>query len=139
MLAYEIIINNEKKITAGSEDIETLSAHIVATGDLGNDEPEDIEAKKEINLSVSGLDTSYGDDRQYNLEWIKRLCLKEGDEIVFRIIETNEADKPVKINPVNRSIPEEFERIKEMRQSIKINYDMIDELYHVWKKRMQKK
>ncbi len=141
MLAFEITINNDKKILAGSDDIDTLSAHITALGNLsdGVTNSSDPETYREISLNVSGLDASYGDDRQYNLDWIKQIKLKEGDELIIRIVETDNADEAINIIPANRSIPEEFERVKEMRKALKANYDMIEEVYGLWKERMDKR
>ncbi len=140
MLAFEIIINGEEKIIAGSNDLGVLSAHVTASGNLSDGITNSIDPDKNhsIDLDVGGLDISYGRDRQYHVGWIKNGNLKEGDEITIRIIETNEADEPIELFPANRSIREEFERMKELRESLKISYEMMEEPYELWHERMEK-
>lgn len=99
MLAFEVTINGETTVVAGTEGISVLSlilSYRKASGDMDD-------GMDEINLSVGGL--LHDETTCEHLDWLKR-CMVISDTISIRVIETNKATPSFRRRQEN---PEWFE------------------------------
>lgn len=103
MTCFEISINGQKSVLAGIEnEYGVLTAMVTWTRRV----PQEV---GDIVFQVSGLESNTQDQPK----WLS-IPLKENDEVVIRIKETEAADPPVSIRKA--------EEIKEMRLGDKIKY-----------------
>lgn len=90
-VAFEITINDEKKIVAGIEGVSVLS-FILCYQKALRDKNKD-ENINSIDLRVGGL-LHHGKHDDEHLDWIKR-HLKIGDEIKIRVVESFKVTQPI--------------------------------------------
>lgn len=103
MFAFEVSLNGKKICTAAQQDFGTLHAEIMrmkmmAPRDPKGD-PADQVIKESTRLSLRGV---RGGDMRTGAyaEWLAQ-NLKMGDEILIRIVETNDGDEPGVLKPVS--------------------------------------
>lgn len=115
-IAFEITINNERKIVAGTKVVSVLSFIICYQKALSNKD-EDIDS---IELRVGGL--LHHDKLDYeHLDWIKR-HLKIGDEIKIRIVKSSNFTQPTR----RREDPQLVEKAKrKYYENLKKEYEEI--------------
>lgn len=87
MKAFEIIINDDNICRAGLESGKgVLTTHIISTTGLDNQ-------SDSVSLNVSGLNSASNE----SLKWVTQE-VKVGDEILVRIIDTEEIDQPTSVS-----------------------------------------
>jgi hypothetical protein len=88
MLALEIYINGQKKVTAGFADggVVTAIVSCVVRGGEDHGLP-----NKEANLHVGGLDS----ERRELVDWLPKSGLAVGDQVLLRIVDASNVDVPV--------------------------------------------
>ncbi|MGE0268731.1 MAG: hypothetical protein AB7S78_09800 [Candidatus Omnitrophota bacterium] len=117
MIALQVQVNNDQPIIAGGSDLGGLNAGISAVGTLGKESKGAVYVKDKVNIDifVGGL-TQHREKLNEHLRWIKHQKLKCGDEIVIKIIETDQADEPM-----SREI-EDVEKTKKIREEFLKKY-----------------
>lgn len=87
MICFDVYLNGEKLCRAGKKELSVMSSHVTFVDtEFENDYP--------LDLSVSGMYEHLTKGRIHP-SWIPRRKLADGDEVVFKIIESDEADDPV--------------------------------------------
>ena len=110
MKAFEIVLNGDNVCRAGLESEKgVLTTHIISTIGLDNQ-------PNSVNLNVSGLNSASNE----SLKWVTQE-LKMGDEILVRIIDTEEIDSP---SSVSQSLGEEAI----LHSKLKAYYQLKEEL-----------
>ena len=95
MIAVEVMLNDEKLTTAGTEDLCVLSAIVNAVGKLGSKSHGSHEHRSDLGLSlyVGGL-TSRGEGvANDHLNWVEGRPIELGDTVTLRFIESSHGDQ----------------------------------------------
>lgn len=111
MLALEISINGKKFVLAGFQDWNLLHAHVNAS------RSEEINMADELEVVVGGLARPVDSDKLEHVRWGRKSLAVE-DEVRFRFVNTEAADKPIKRYRSDRSVQESpftDEEIREMQ------------------------
>ena len=114
MLAFEVLIDDQRVCPAGFEDRAVLSAIISA---VHRREPK--LGRNEIELSVGGLSETDANDVSHHLRWV-RTELKLGTKVTVNIVDTDRPDEPVRRYRSDREVQEEpftEEEIEEMERA----------------------
>ena len=113
MLAYEIVIDGKKYVTAGVEDWSILSLHVTASRVEENSKVRD----GYLECSVGGLTVPDEADVRHHFRWTNApLCI--GSRISINVVETPSVDPPKKRYRSDTKIqdnPFTEEEIREMR------------------------
>ena len=99
MIALEVSLNGQFITLAGRDDLCVLNTIIDAVGVLGRDSGGTKTKKADFDLkfSVGGLAASSEEDPGEHVRWVQSRRLKIGDLIEVRVLESNTADKPIKV------------------------------------------
>jgi hypothetical protein len=104
MIAFEVAVNGERLCTAGVGDEGVLTVMLTFVG-----------SRQELDLDIGGL------ARDTNLKWLVPRLPQVGDQILVRIVETEQPDEPSTREPGVRSFAEAQER--EYYEHLKRKYD----------------
>ena len=97
MFAFDVLINGERVLTAGTEDWGLIHAEVMADRSRGPN-GEDI-----FELNVSGISDQAAEGMKEHVRWGRRR-LTVGDEVTFRLVETSDSDAPIKRYRSNEKI-----------------------------------
>jgi sRNA-binding carbon storage regulator CsrA len=128
MIALEVCINGKCLTVAGREDLCALSALVDAVGDLGD---EQLNSKNEgahssFFFNIVGVTSSKDGHGGSHLNWLPSTKIKPGDEITIKVITTNHADRPVKIETPKTSAinnKERWQAAKDFYQTHKKDFE----------------
>ena len=111
MVGFEITLNGQRLCTAAAGETGVLTAAVtwVYREAPGVSEP------SELRLEVGGL------SQDSHLRWPAPRLLNVGDEVNIRIVETNEADPPARIEREDRAFVESEER--KYYERLKLKYE----------------
>jgi len=94
MLALEVEVDGTKYVLAGVEDWGLLSAHLTANRGRP-DAPAPSARVDNVELSIGGLTERGEDGNAYHFRWGQK-TLKIGSRITIRVVDVEQADRPVK-------------------------------------------
>ncbi|MGE0268730.1 MAG: hypothetical protein AB7S78_09795 [Candidatus Omnitrophota bacterium] len=98
MIAFEILLNGERLVIAGREDLCVLGSILSCSFNLKKIHPTKIK-NDDFFLHVGGLSAPQNGDQGEHLDWIGHRELNINDELKIRILEMDEADLPKKRRP----------------------------------------
>lgn len=103
MIAFEVHINGQPVCVAGLEGFGVVSATLCRAR---HDHTAPVGSTEELFLELGGLDTSTHEF----LKWLPHRPLAVGDEVRFKVVETESADPPTERK---RDDPEQARQAKE--------------------------
>lgn len=123
MICFDLYLNGEKLCRAGKDDLSVLSGFVV----FREPKPQDEETQfPPIYTSLSGLRRSDSNESAHP-HWIEELELSVGDELTFRIVDSDTADEPVSESITDSDWEEEQQR--KYYEMLKAKYEnSIDDL-----------
>src|SRR5262245_33832729 len=111
MVGFEVTLNGQRLCTAAAGDTGVLSAAVTWVYRKAPGVPE----PSELRLEIGGL----SDDS--HLRWPAPRLLGVGDEVRIRLVETNQADPPARIEREDRAFVESEER--KYYERLKLKYE----------------
>jgi hypothetical protein len=99
MIAFEITINGKKFLVAGIDDWDSIHTNIMALRESSDDDTDFFDIK------VGGLAKEVEEGKLEHVRW-PATNLNVGDEVIIRIIETDNADEPIKRYRSDKTVQE---------------------------------
>ncbi|MEQ9451102.1 MAG: hypothetical protein RJQ07_05910 [Pseudomonadales bacterium] len=97
MIVFEVTLNGNQIARAGRQDLCVLNTIVNAVGVLGEESAgsRGMEDGFNLDLTIGGLSAKSNEDPGQHLRWAPRQAVKIGDEIIVRILQTDNADNAV--------------------------------------------
>ena len=120
VIALLVEIDGEKYVLAGVEDWSLISAHLTAMRGVAGDS-EAKNAEDEIDLAIGGLTKADAAKQRLHFRWPRRQ-LKVGSTVKITVVDSEEADAPVKRYRSDKDVQESPFTDDEMREMRRQDY-----------------
>lgn len=122
MIVFEVTINGQKIKSCGTENCSVLNVILNSVGFKSADDLGD------LHLRMGGMTDSDEENVCYHLRF-GEVPLKIGDEVSVRIIESNQADAPIKRYRSDRERKESPFTEEEILEFDKIEYERLKKIF----------
>jgi hypothetical protein len=115
MLAFEVLIDNQRMCVAGMDDWSVMSVIVSAVRERDGDTPR----PGELDVTVGGLSEEDSNGVSHHARW-GRVKLAIGSQVTINIVDNDQTDPPIKRYRSDREVQEDpftEEEIEEMERA----------------------